>query len=368
MFIKAMWSLGAVCGMRHLPLSGLDAVADAAEAPETLKKAAARIGLRYGSDSDVPFARAPKEYSTLFVEQCELYALMMWGGYLEPGRKNVDPVHEDRNVAMADQHGIKLTGGHLIWHTSTPEWVNKLESADEMRSAISNHIATVGRRYGSRLYSWNVANESLNPREGRPHGLLGMAIYDKLGIGGLDYAFRAAQAAAPGVIRVYNDYEIEMDAPDQEIKRHALLRLLDEFQKKNTPIDAVGVQSHLLKEGGKFNEEIFRRFLRDIASRGLKIFITELDVMDAGLAADVATRDREVADLYERFLSVSLDEPAVAAVVTWGLCDKYTWLSQEFKRADGQPLRPLPFDAALRPKPAYYAMLKAFQNAPPRKV
>lgn len=58
------------------------------------------------------------------------------------------------------------------------------------------------------------------------------------------------------------------------------------------------------------------------------------------------------------------------AVVTWGLCDKYTWLTpkrgKHFSRADGQPSRPLPFDEALNPKPAYDAILTAFQNAPPR--
>jgi endo-1,4-beta-xylanase len=52
------------------------------------------------------------------------------------------------------------------------------------------------------------------------------------------------------------------------------------------------------------------------------------------------------------------------------LSDQYTWLTAEsdpsFRRADGKPNRPLPFDEALKMKPSYEAILKAFQNAPTR--
>ena len=86
---------------------------------------------------------------------------------------------------------------------------------------------------------------------------------------------------------------------------------------RGAPIDAVGLQSHLRLDGTKFSEKIYRQFLRDIAARGLKIFITELDVLDQKTAPDIATRDQLVADLYERLLTTALDEKAVNTVVTW---------------------------------------------------
>jgi endo-1,4-beta-xylanase len=59
-------------------------------------------------------------------------------------------------------------------------------------------------------------------------------------------------------------------------------------------------------------------------------------------------------------------------VVTWGLSDTDTWLTpaslEQFRRSDGLPERPLPFDAQLRPKPAFYAILNAFENAPSRTL
>ena len=59
-----------------------------------------------------------------------------------------------------------------------------------------------------------------------------------------------------------------------------------------------------------------------------------------------------------------LAEPAVRAVVTWGLADKYSWLNTESapwaRRGDGKPERPLPLDADLRRKPIWGAIADAF--------
>jgi endo-1,4-beta-xylanase len=47
-----------------------------------------------------------------------------------------------------------------------------------------------------------------------------------------------------------------------------------------------------------------------------------LDVNDTKLAGDINLRDRYVAAAYEDYLSVVLDEPAVIAVITFGLSDR----------------------------------------------
>ena len=78
----------------------------------------------------------------------------------------------------------------------------------------------------------------------------------------------------------------------------------------------------------------------------------------AMLSADLAIRDRLVADTYSRFLDAALDAPAVKIVVTWGLADRHSWIvrqetHQSKWRTDGPPSRPLPFDAELNPEPAF---------------
>jgi endo-1,4-beta-xylanase len=78
-----------------------------------------------------------------------------------------------------------------------------------------------------------------------------------------------------------------------------------------------------------------------------------------------------VADTYSRFLDTALDEPAVKVVVTWGLSDRHSWIVRKEThaskwRTDGTPSRPLPFDADLKPKPAFEAIARAFARAPQR--
>ena len=96
--------------------------------------------------------------------------------------------------------------------------------------------------------------------------------------------------------------------------------------------------------------------------------VTELDVKDASLSADIAMRDRIVAAAYEDYLNVVLDEPAVIAVLTWGLSDRYTWLSEFAPRQDGLPVRPLPLDKNMNRKLAWNAIARAFDQAPIRKM
>ena len=275
-------SLGAM-----VEWSGLPALA-AGAAKATLRAAAARIGVRYGSDSDVQFDEAPKAYASLFTGQCELYAPNLSWAYVTPNRGTTDPASEEPNVAFAHKHGLKLTGFHLLWHERTPRWVKQLQSAEEMRKVIADHVAAMGLHYGDRVYSWNVVNEALNPREGRPHGLRRVPVFEKLGIGVFDHVFRAAAIALPKALRVYNDSGLEMDNREHEAKRQALLRLIDEFKRNGTPIDAVGLESHLFLDGSKFNAKVYRQFLREIAARGLKILITEMDVCDRDVQGDIA--------------------------------------------------------------------------------
>ena len=343
-----------------------------AEQLASLKLAAARCGIRYGSDSDVPIATAPARYGQLFAEQCDLYAANLSWASVTPKRGTPDPAREDPNVAFARAHGIKLTGAHLLWHELTPHWFSDLASQDEARQAIADHIAAMARHFAGEVYSWNVVNEAMDPQEGRPDGLRHSPLLAKLGPSFIEFAFREARQANPGVLLVYNDYGTEMDIPHDAARRRTMLRLLESLRSRNVPIDAVGLQSHLKMDGSRFNEKIYRDFLREISGMGLKIMITELDVLDLKTPSDLRQRDQAVADLYSRYLDVVLDELAVIAVVTWGLSDRYTWLTPHsnpnYVREDGTSMRPLPFDAAFNPKPAFYAMLSAFAHAPIRKA
>ena len=130
-----------------------------------------------------------------------------------------------------------------------------------------------------------------------------------------------------------------------EKRRAAVLKLLEKLMAKGIPVHALGIQSHLSAHHNReFDAQKFRKFLSDVASMGLKIVISELDVADNELPQDIKLRDRLVAEAYYQYLSVVLDEPAVTTVINWGLSDRHTWLSDFAPRKDGAEVRPLLLD------------------------
>lgn len=194
--------------------------------------------------------------------------------------------------------------------------------------------------------------------------------YETIGPSYIAESFHAAHAADPDALLVLNEFGFETDDGfDRAIdKRQKALTVLDGLLAADVPVHAFGIQAHLAAGdfAQKFDREGYRGFLADLADRGMKILVTEVDVLDDGLPAEIAIRDAAVADTYARYLDVTLDEPAVAFLMTFGLSDRFTWLEEDYPRDDGAERRPLPFDADLRPKPAYDALLSGIQGAAPR--
>ena len=210
------------------------------------------------------------------------------------------------------------------------------------------------------VHSWDVVNEPIEPKDGRPDGLRTGVFLEMYGPDYLDLAYRTARETDPAARLVVNEYDVELDTPEQEARRTALLGLLQTMQRSGTPVDAVGIQAHLSCAGGPpFSAARLRRFLAELAGLGLTIQITELDVTDENAPADQAVRDRLVADTYSRFLDAALDEPAVKMVVTWGLSDRHSWIvrqeTHESKwRTDGMQVAAL----AVRCRPKSQAGLR----------
>ena len=137
-----------------------------------------------------------------------------------------------------------------------------------------------------------------------------------------------------------------------------LLRLVDDLQHAGVRIDAVGLECHYFPNF-EFEAESFSKIVRSIAERKLDVYLTEIDVNDAEFPAELAVRDRMVAERYQMLLRPALADPAVKVVQTWELTDGQTWL-QEQAKGKRRP-RPLPFDADCQPKPAYHAIAKSLQ-------
>ena len=97
------------------------------------------------------------------------------------------------------------------------------------------------------------------------------------------------------------------------------------------------------------------------------LLMTEFDVNDQALPADIASRDQSVADYAKAYLDIMFDYRQLRDVLAWGLCDRYSWL-QQFQplRGDGQAKRPCPYDTDYKAKPLHKALADAFAAAPVR--
>lgn len=327
-----------------------------------LRENARRRGVHVGTAvsaqdlEDPAYTRALRRDCTLITAEYE----MKWDALVpdRSGRSAADAI-----VTFAEENGLAVHGHALWWHGSVPKTLSEVEPG-RFRAAALRHVAEAAGRYAGRLLSWDVVNEPLDLAHGRPDGLRPSPFLDALGPDYVGTAYRAAAEADPGAILVLNEMGLEDGSPDAERKRRAMVGLLERELGAGTPIQCLGLQSHLDATRQPRDNPGLRAFLREVRGLGLPVMITELDVADQDCPSDLRTRDRMVADVYRAYLDLVLEEARVLAVTTWGLSDARTWLSGFRPRPDGAPVRPLPRDAAFRRKRAWHALAGALVRVP----
>jgi endo-1,4-beta-xylanase len=324
-------------------------------------------GILFGTAVGRHSLRDPR-YSAIVSRECSVIVAeneMKWPS-LSARRGEYEFGDADALFHYGRVNGKEMRGHTLLWQL--PAWAATVGSTDLSEQA-ELHIRTVAARYHVR--SWDVVNEPIEASSGRSDGLRLEPFLSRLGPDYVACALHTAHEVAGSARLCINDFDFEYVGRYFNDRRYALLRLIERLKAQAVPLDGVGLQSHLTAGKYRFSERILRGFLAEIASFGLKIEVTELDVADFALPSSLSVRDRSVADEYERYLTVVLDEPAVDVVVTWGLSDRYTWLNTsgapaEKQRDDGFPSRPLPFDDGLQRKAAWYAIARALKGAPSR--
>lgn len=333
-----------------------------------LRDRAASKGLLYGAAVSQRSLASDQNFANRFVQECAILVPeneLKWKALRPtPDRFNFAP--SDWLANFARSQGMLMRGHTLVWHEGLPEWFASVVDSRNAEQMLRQHIATVAGRYAGKIHSWDVVNEAIDPGDGRSDGLRQWPWLQFMGPDYIEIAFRAAHQADPQALLVYNDHRLDYDTKEEEARRTAVLKLLERLKSRGTPIHALGIQAHLRGDESQFNAKKLRDFMREVASMGLKIMITEMDVTDQKLPKNIDTRDRIVAGMYEDYLAVALEEPAVIAVLTWGLSDRYTWLSSHKPRKDSAPVRPLPLDAQLRRKFAWNAIARAVDGAPVR--
>ena len=316
------------------------------------------------------------------------------------GADGYDFAPADAFVNFGLNNKMYLVGHTLVWHSQTPTWVfagtnpppvapialpdtvtstnaagtnapgrrrfgggfgrgytGPRASREELLARMRDHIHTVVGRYKGKVKVWDVVNEAI--ADGGTNVLRNSLWSEIVGPDFIAKAFEYAHEADPDAILRYNDYGLENPA-----KRAKLIALIKSLQEQKVPVMAIGSQAHV-NVGTSF--ETMDRALTEMATLGLPIHITELDVnsaqggqrsTSADVSANTATTqgglvndaDRKLADAYAGlFRAFVKHKNSVKMVTFWGVNDGVSW------RANGKPLL---FDGNNQPKPAFDAVIR----------
>ncbi|QAY77065.1 endo-1,4-beta-xylanase [Sphingosinicella sp. BN140058] len=349
----------------------------------SLDAIARRKGLRFGSSMGLGTQEKPRgftdpRYRALMAAECGITTPeneLKWSVIRQGGPATWDFEGADRLLAFAEANAMAFRGHTLLWNHPdyAPRWWESYEfggrPAAEAERLMREHVTRVCGRYGGRIESYDVVNEAIDHKTG---ALRQTALSRAIGPERLiDVAFEAARAAAPHAELVYNDYMLW--EPGGALHRSRVLQLLEGFRKRNVPVDALGIQAHIgdhdPDKGSAFglhDERAWRAFLDRVTGMGYRLLITELDVSDKRLPADIAVRDAAVAEYCRAFLDVTLSYKQLRDVILWGIADRYSWHQGLTPRKDGLRKRPTPYDEDFRPKPLRDAIARAFAHAPER--
>ncbi len=321
---------------------------------------AARSGLLFGAAIGDRTLDDPP-YRALYLQQARIVTsdTALKFAALRPDRGPPRYAAADALVDFAREHAMLFRGHTLIWNESNPDWIRSLGKA-EMGALLDRHVEETVGRYAGAMHSWDVVNEPFWPDHHAPGWFRKGPWFDALGPDYIARALRRAAAADPAAKLVVNEAFTERGDGLGRANRRELLRLIDDLQHQGVPLHAIGLEAHLQPQVA-VDDTGFLVFLDQIAQRGLEIYLTELDVDDAGLPAAIAERDQMVADRVFAFLSRALTCPAVKVLECWELSDRYSWFADPALAAErgGRPARPLPFDTQMRRKPMFEAMARA---------
>jgi endo-1,4-beta-xylanase len=295
----------------------------------------------------------------------------------EPGRFDFGPA--DRFVKFGKKHDMFIVGHVLVCPNRTPGWVFKDEKGNWTNRAtllarMRKHIYTVVGRYRGLIRGWDVVNEFVDG-DGRPRETPWLKII------GPDYAekaFEYAHEADPKAELYYNDFMLYKPA-----KRAGVVKMAERILKKGLRLDAIGMQAHYRIDSPAVED--LDSSITAFSKLGLKVHFTELDmdVLPAAgddIGADI-TQNLELqkkldpyangipdsvqqalahryADLFRLFLK---HRGKVGRVTLWGVSDGVSWLNDRPVR--GRTNYPLLYDRDLKPKPAYYSIIKEANQA-----
>jgi endo-1,4-beta-xylanase len=260
--------------------------------------------------------------------------------------------HFDYLVNFAIENNMTVHGHTLLWHESTPKWVEDFNGTDaEFEQMIKTYIQTVVTRYKGKIATWDVVNEAFDGPKYRK-----TVFYDRLGKDYIKKAFQWAHEADPEAKLYYNDFSM-LDYPE---KVDFIIQEIGTLVNQSVPIHGIGIQGHLLYDWPGLT--LINQSLAKWNQFGLDIRISEMDIA-MNYEGQNPVFSQKVAEMqkqrYYDVVTLYLKCPKLTGITLWGVTDAHTWIPDHHGHVDW----PLLFDAELKPKPAAEGFLAALLEA-----
>jgi len=276
---------------------------------------------------------------------------------------NYDWSRIDKIVDYAQLNNQRLFGHNLIWHSSTPKWVEEKALIDSiwLDTFMKDYITKYVSRYKGKVAAWDVVNEGLESHGGNIRKTMW---YNVLGKDYIAKAFTYAHEADPNAILFYNDFNIERDT----LKLNATLKLVNELKNQGVPIHGIGFQMHIRMD---IPDETIAYALKKAAATGLQIHLSEVDIIfnkhdDTRLGGiqiyDEITNEMKAtqAEKYKNLVLMYrkiVPKEQQYGITFWDFTDRDSWINGFFNLNDWPTL----YDENLEPKPAYFGFLEGLK-------
>lgn len=250
-----------------------------------------------------------------------------WGGF-EP--EEGSPLTESRMRAAKylSEHGAKVKGHPLCWHTACADWLMEYDNAAILQKQLDRIHRDVTAFKGV-VDMWDVINEVvIMPVYDRYDNAITRICKDLGRVRLVKEVFDAAKAANPDAVLLINDFNLS----------ESYRILIDGCLNAGVPISAIGIQTH--QHQGYMGREKLEDILERYSAFGLPLHFTENTLVSGEImpAHIVDLNDYQVDEWpstpegeerqrkeWKEMYEILFGHPLVEAVTGWDFADG-AWL------------------------------------------
>jgi hypothetical protein len=154
-----------------------------------------------------------------------------WGAYEPEQGRTTGRERQMRIAQWCRQYGIATKGHPLVWHEVYPRWAPN--DPEAVKPMLKMRVQRIIREFRGLIDRWDVINEA-TVAQNFDNGVGKWVALDGAATVVLE-TLQWAKEASPQAFLLYNDYNLSP----------AFEQLVETLVKRNAPMDAVGIQSHM---------------------------------------------------------------------------------------------------------------------------